>query len=276
MDDEPAADRIGAAQLADRMFRCDGLLSLNGRDLRREPTEKRKAALARLLRSQDPGIHAVVVAHSIYYATSMWGAFVKAVAWVAVLGIFADQAKAEASLNDVLRVYDSPDATAAQRLVISSNLVGIELGLGWANTALRVQSIQTRFYCPADRQEITPAELVDILRGAREAEPRLGDQPIGLALLSALQRAFPCNVTDGPSREKAASRSRRRLLTAKMTVRKSPAAAVGATRAVLARRALRADDRFAGAEAPFTPPPPASRSPDRANGFQVPPLSGTP
>lgn len=202
----------------------------------------------------------------------MWGSFVRVAASVAVLGFLVDQAEAEASLNDVLRDYDSQKTTAAQRLTISSNLAGIELGLGWANTAVRAQRVQTRFYCPPDSREIAPPELVEILRGALEAEPRLGHQPIGFALLAALQRAFPCL---DPPREKAASRSRRGALSARMTARKSPASRI-ASRSLSTRRGLPTDDRFAGPDAPFTPPAPISRSQDGANLFRVSPISGTP
>ena len=202
----------------------------------------------------------------------MWGSFVRVAASAAMLGVVVDQAEAEASLNDVLRDYDSQKTPAAQRLIISSNLAGIELGLGWANTAARAQRAQTRFYCPPDNHEMAPSELVEILRGALEAEPRLGNQPIGLALLAALQRAFPCL---GPPREKAASRSKRGALSARMPARKSPASRI-ASRSLSTRKGLPTDDRFAGAEAPFTPPPPISRSQDGANLFRVSPISGTP
>jgi hypothetical protein len=197
----------------------------------------------------------------------MWGSCVKVAASVAMLGILVDQAEAEASLNDVLRDYDSQKTTAAQRLIISSNLAGIEQGLGWANTAVGAQRVQTRFYCPPDSREIAPPELVEILRGALEAEPRLGNQPIGFALLAALQRALPCL---GPPRERAASRSKRGALSARMAARKSPASRIAS------RRGLPTDDRFAGPEAPFTPPAPISRSQDGANLFRVSPISRTP
>jgi hypothetical protein len=205
----------------------------------------------------------------------MWGSLVKAAASVAMLGVLVDHAKAESSLNDVLRAYDSPQAAAAQRLTISSNLAAIELGLGWANTALRAQKIQKGFYCPPDKLEITPPELVGILRGALEAEPRLGDQPIGFALLTALQRAFPCNLALGPAREKATSRSKRAALRARTTIRKSAARKIAA-RDLSTRRGSPADDRFAGPETPFSPPAPISPSRDGANLFRVSPISGTP
>src|SRR5215218_4187629 len=107
----------------------------------------------------------------------MWGSFVNVIVAMGTLGLVVVQAQAEPSLNEVLRDFNNPESTNAQRQTISSNLAGIELGLGWANTAMRAQG-QTRFYCLPDRQDTPSAELLDILRGALAAEPRLGDQPI--------------------------------------------------------------------------------------------------
>ena len=122
----------------------------------------------------------------------MRGFRITALASVVILGAYVGQAVAEASLNEILRDYDDPKATAAQRIMISSNLSSIEVGLGWANTLLRVQRMQAGLYCPPDKMEITPQQLMDILRGTLKDEPRLGDRPIGFAVLASLQRAFPC------------------------------------------------------------------------------------
>ena len=43
-----------------------------------------------------------------------------------------------------------------------------------------------------DKFVFEPHELVDMLRDALWDEPRLGDRPIGFAVLATLQRAFPC------------------------------------------------------------------------------------
>jgi hypothetical protein len=116
---------------------------------------------------------------------------VKVVAAVGLIGLWVGQAHAEASLNEVLKQYDSPNVSEAQRMVISSNLSGIEVGLGWANTALRAQRMQQSLFCPPDGT-VMAAQLIEILRRALKAEPRLGDRPIGFAMLAALQRAYPC------------------------------------------------------------------------------------
>lgn len=121
----------------------------------------------------------------------MCGWFVKTVAAVVVIGVWVGQARAEASLNEILKQYDNPNASEAQRLVIASNLSGIEVGLGWANTALRAQRMQQPLYCAPDASA-TSSQLVEVLRRALKAEPRLGDRPVGFAMLAALQRAYPC------------------------------------------------------------------------------------
>ena len=118
--------------------------------------------------------------------------FFKAAATVVMIGLWTGQAGAEASVNEILRDYDNAKASDAQRAMISSNLASIEVGLGWANTALRAQRMQAGLYCPPDKLAMTPSQVIDILRRALKEEPRLGDRPIGFALLTALQRSFPC------------------------------------------------------------------------------------
>ena len=122
----------------------------------------------------------------------MRGRLIKAVATVVMIGMWACQAGAEPLLNEVLKEYDNPNTSETRRAVISSNLAGVGLGLGWANTAVRVQRMQAGLYCPPDQPEMAAAQLIDILRRAVKDEPRLGDRPLGFAVLAALQRSFPC------------------------------------------------------------------------------------
>jgi hypothetical protein len=108
-------------------------------------------------------------------------------------GSIGGPASAEPSLSEVLKDYDKPDLSAAQRMMIVSNLASMETALGWANTALRAQRMRRRaLYCLPDNLNIQPQELIDMLRDALWDEPRLGDRPIGVAMLATLQRAFPC------------------------------------------------------------------------------------
>ena len=120
-------------------------------------------------------------------------ALIKAFASIMMMALSAGQGHAEPSLIEILRDYDNPELTVAQRMMIVSNLASIETALGWANTALRAQRMSRRaLYCLPDKLTIEPQELIDMLRDALWDEPRLGDRPIGFAVLATLQRSFPC------------------------------------------------------------------------------------
>ncbi|MBX9773983.1 MAG: hypothetical protein K2Y71_06175 [Xanthobacteraceae bacterium] len=190
----------------------------------------------------------------------------------ALLGVFAGPVLAEASLDEVLREYDSPESADSQRRLITSYLAGIGLGLGWSNTALRAQGKQAHLYCPSNDHETTPPELIDILRGALEAEPRLRDQPIGFALLIALQRTFPCDLTRPPPQKKAGGGSRRTVLRARPTVKENPASRSRTTQAVSNQMKSSSDEDRRGSAALFAPPVLPTSS-DGESRFRVPPVS---
>ena len=117
---------------------------------------------------------------------------IRILASVVAVAMWSQQAGAESSLVEVLKDLENPELSVTRRTMISSNLAGIETGLAWANTALRAQRMQRGLYCLPDKLEIQPQELIDLLRDSLHDEPRLGDRPIGFAVLAALQRAFPC------------------------------------------------------------------------------------
>jgi hypothetical protein len=119
--------------------------------------------------------------------------FIKAFASIVIVGLLSGQGKAEPSLTEILRDYDNSELSVAQRMMIVSNLASMEKAFGWANTALRAQRMRRRaLYCLPDNLTVEPKELIDMLRDALWDEPRLGDTPIGFALLVTLQRGFPC------------------------------------------------------------------------------------
>jgi hypothetical protein len=119
--------------------------------------------------------------------------FIRAFASIVMMGLWSEHCNAEPSLTEILRDYDNPGLSVAQRMMIVSNLSSIETALGWANTSLRAQRISRRaLYCLPDKLIIEPRELINMLRDALWDEPKLGDTPIGFAVLMTLQRAFPC------------------------------------------------------------------------------------
>jgi hypothetical protein len=120
-------------------------------------------------------------------------AFIKALVSIVMMGLISGPGHAEPSLSEILKDYDNPGLSVAQRMMIVSNLASIERALGWANTALRAQRMSRRaLYCLPDKLELQPQELIDLLRDTLWDEPRLGDRPIGFAVIATLQRAFPC------------------------------------------------------------------------------------
>ena len=120
-------------------------------------------------------------------------AWFRTCASIVMMALLPAQAGAELSLAEVLKELDTPELSVAQRMMITSNLASAERALGWANSALRAQRMQRRaLYCVPDNLMIEPKELIDLLRDALWDEPRLGDRPIGFALLVTLQRSFPC------------------------------------------------------------------------------------
>ena len=126
--------------------------------------------------------------------------FIKTFAALMVLVLSSGQGDAEPLLNDILKDYYNPELSVAQRMMIVSNMSNIEKALGWANTALRAQRMSRRaLYCLPNDLVIEPQELIDMLRDAVWDEPRLGERPIGFAVLVTLQKAFPCK---GPTEGK--------------------------------------------------------------------------
>jgi len=120
-------------------------------------------------------------------------AWFRTCASIVMMALLPAQAGAEPSLAEVLKELDTPELSVAQRMMITSNLASAERALGWANSALRAQRMRRRaLYCVPDNLMIEPKELIDLLRDALWDEPRLGDRPIGFALLVTLQRSFPC------------------------------------------------------------------------------------
>ena len=118
--------------------------------------------------------------------------FITSFASIAMVGLWSGHVGAEPSLAEVLREHDNPELSVAQRMMVSRNVANIETGLSWANTALRAQRMQRGLYCLPDNLEIQPQELIDMLRDMLADQPRLGDRPIGFAVLATLQRGFPC------------------------------------------------------------------------------------
>jgi hypothetical protein len=108
-----------------------------------------------------------------------------ACAW---LMIAMQPALAEATADVMLKLYDTkPD----QRQPLERVFGQVYLGFGWANTLMKTRG-QEPLFCEHPKVMPTGNQLIDILKRERAGDDLLGTQPYGLALLTALQRAFSC------------------------------------------------------------------------------------
>jgi len=102
-----------------------------------------------------------------------------------------DLSKAEVgSIRWTLEVYDK-ELVPEDRKHIEGYIGGIQLGLLWANAALKHRG-QPLLYCQPDHLTITGSQMVDMMRRAMKDKPKLGDFPVGMMVLETLQRTFPC------------------------------------------------------------------------------------
>ncbi len=98
-----------------------------------------------------------------------------------------------ADIADVFRNYDR--GTAADRTFIKTLIVGIADGFDAANDQLKEDG-KSALYCAPAGIKFTGDQLIDILRRWIEANrakaPRIDNAPPAMALLHALEEAFPC------------------------------------------------------------------------------------
>ena len=77
------------------------------------------------------------------------------------------------------------------RRIVENFISGIEEGLSWANVAVKNQR-QPPLYCQPDHLTLTVPQIIDVMRRGINNDPALGDYPLGMVALIALQRTFPC------------------------------------------------------------------------------------
>ena len=61
--------------------------------------------------------------------------------------------------------------------------------MDWVNHRLR----EERQYCQPGNLALTGRMVLDIVRRQVAIDPKIGDEPVGLATLIALTRTFPCH-----------------------------------------------------------------------------------
>jgi hypothetical protein len=107
--------------------------------------------------------------------------------WCMLSGI----AHAETDVNKFLQDYDR--GTAAEKRLMADSLARVESGMSWVNVYLAEDRKERPVYCPPNTLAPSNEELVGILRKEAEASPSEGSRPLGLVLMLALQKAFPCS-----------------------------------------------------------------------------------
>jgi hypothetical protein len=108
---------------------------------------------------------------------------------LACLALSTLPASAEETTQYFLNIYDR--GAQAERISIETHLSDNQNGLSWANAYLNQKNLP-KIYCIADGKVPSGSQLVGIIRRQADADPRLKMLPIGMALMIALQAAFPC------------------------------------------------------------------------------------
>lgn len=94
------------------------------------------------------------------------------------------------STRDALYAYDKV-LVPEDREKIEALIGGMENGLVWANAALKNRG-QSPLYCQPGKLVLTDFQIIDMMRRAIKDAPKMGDYPLGMAVLMTLQKTFPC------------------------------------------------------------------------------------
>jgi hypothetical protein len=109
---------------------------------------------------------------------------------IPALALGADQSSAETSAGKVLIDYDRGNATTRETIELIVDT--LDRGYGWSNAYLTQDRKLVPMYCQPDNLSLTSSQLIYILRRALKEDKRLVDYPLGMSLLTSLQRAYPC------------------------------------------------------------------------------------
>ena len=77
-------------------------------------------------------------------------------------------------------------------VAVKLHVAGIADGLSWANSAVQLNG-GSRLYCPPDNLSLNDDNYINMIDSEIARSPSFdGNTYLGLVLLRALQRAFPC------------------------------------------------------------------------------------
>jgi hypothetical protein len=112
---------------------------------------------------------------------------------VAICCVFSQPSRAQQDLVNAAEFFDKYNSADANRRLIYAHELGlIFLGITVANSLLTVKK-QPPLYCVPDYLAVTDDQLVTILANDIKSVPKNANASLGLALLFALVRVFPCS-----------------------------------------------------------------------------------
>jgi len=100
----------------------------------------------------------------------------------------------DALLNEAANEFLQQYATASSELkgMFYRHVIDVEDGLSWANVSLKEDRKEQPLYCVPTGLSLTGGQLMNILQKDVEETPSHGKVPVGLVLLVALKKVFPC------------------------------------------------------------------------------------
>jgi hypothetical protein len=92
------------------------------------------------------------------------------------------------AVTDFLKLHDEP----LGRDQTETEIVGVQDGFIKANAFLTRTRKEAPMYCQPGNLSLTADQLIDMLRRGEKEQPELDDADPASALLSIMQRTFPC------------------------------------------------------------------------------------
>jgi hypothetical protein len=109
--------------------------------------------------------------------------------FVTGLGVIATQVHAETSVYEMFQRFDS--GTKMIHEFYLTTLQGNYSGLESANSYLASQKA-AEIFCPPEGKIFPGEQIMEMLRLGVAADPDLGKQQLGFAVLQVFQRTYPC------------------------------------------------------------------------------------
>jgi len=100
-------------------------------------------------------------------------------------------ARAEANAKQFIGQYERSSEEGRKYLVGYVN--GLVTAYRWGNMALKAKD-QAPLFCVSATLEMDEDDVLKLVRFQMADDPRIGDTPIGMAVLTTLIRRFPCST----------------------------------------------------------------------------------